>query len=258
MLVDSHCHLQLIDYVKLGQDMSAVIAAAEQAGISKMLCVATTLDDFVKLQKISQQYPCVSISAGLHPNEAQGLPLDYEQLKTQCSDEHVIAVGETGLDYYREPKEQLKWQRDRFMQHIEVAHAVSKPVIIHSRDALEDTLACIKSGNLCAVGGILHCCTYDWQAVKKFLDYNLMISLAGIVTFKNAEYLREVAAKVPLDRILVETDSPYLAPAPHRGKINQPRLVTHTAEAIAVARNTTIEQIYHSTTDNFNRLFAIN
>lgn len=182
---------------------------------------------------------------------------DYELLKTYASDERVIAIGETGLDYYYH-KGDPQWQKERFAKHLELAKDVDKPVIIHTRDAGDDTLNILHEGNVTDYGGVIHCFTETIDFARKAMDLGMMISFSGIVTFKNADALREVAKIVPDDLLLIETDSPYLAPVPHRGKQNTPAYVSHVAETLAKVRNTSIEHIAETTRDNFYRLFRLN
>lgn len=255
MLIDSHCHLNLINYVELGVDMNAVVRAALDNDVLHMLCVGTNLKESHAVIRIAEQFPEVSASIGLHPNETVETEPTFDELVALAAHPKVIAIGETGLDYYRTEASQ-DWQHTRFKTHIEVAKATQKPLIVHTRNARKDTLAILKSGHASECGGVLHCFTEDWDTASAALDLDFYISFSGIVTFKNAIDLQAVAKKVPLERILIETDSPWLAPMPYRGKINQPAYVKHVAEFLAELRGVTFEEIAKHTTQNFYRLFA--
>lgn len=255
MLADSHCHIHLLpDYPACTQ---AALDAAKANGVKWLLNVGTTLVDMPELIKLAAYEP-VYISAGVHPNEDPGVVYTEEVLtEAVLSHPKIIAIGETGLDYYRQDDQQddLTWQRERFITHMNVAKKTKKPLIIHSRHARIDTIDLLTSENADQVGGVMHCFTEDWDMAKKALDLGFYISISGIVTFKNAVELQEVAKKVPLDRLLIETDCPYLAPVPYRGKPNQPAYVKHTAEFIATSRSIEYEVFSESTTRNFERLF---
>jgi TatD DNase family protein len=257
MLVDSHCHIHLLpDYPACTE---AAIAAAKANDVQWLLNVGVSLEDMPELIKLAAYDP-VYISAGVHPNEQPGV-VYAEQVLIDAVNSHpkVIAIGETGLDYYRQDNDEqdLTWQRDRFVTHMNVAKKLKKPMIIHSRHARKDTIDLLRSENAREVGGVMHCFTEDWDMAKKALDLGFYISFSGIVTFKTATELQEVAQKVPLDRILIETDCPYLAPIPFRGKVNQPAYVKHTAEFMAQLRGESFESFAAQTTDNFRRLFSL-
>lgn len=205
---------------------------------------------------IVEAHEQVSASVGLHPNEQDGHDPDIEELLAHAQHPGVIAIGETGLDYFRSEGD-LEWQRDRFRRHIAAARRCGKPLIIHSRDAKEDTLSILAEESASEVGGVMHCFTGDWDMAQRAMELNFYISFSGIVTFKTAQVLQEVAGKMPADRMLVETDCPYLAPVPHRGKPNQPAYVRHVAEFIAELRGETYEQVASVTTDNFRTLFKV-
>ncbi len=254
MLVDSHCHLNLIDYKALGVEMDAVIEAALKNGVEHMLCVGTTLHDVDTILAIANSNAHISASVGLHPNEPIEVEPSIEHLIVLVADPKVIGVGETGLDYYRSSGD-LSWQKERFSNHIHAAKASHKPLIVHTREAKKDTLDILKAEGADTIGGVMHCFTEDWETAKKALDLNFYISFSGILTFKNAVELQAVAKLVPIDRILIETDSPYLAPIPYRGKINQPRYVKQVAEFMAQLRNISFEEVAMKTTENFYRLF---
>ncbi len=256
MFVDSHCHLNMIVPSGDSAQMQAVLDQAKMAGVNYFLCVAVTLEDHVTLSQLASTYDNISISAGLHPNENPGEVLDEATLLKQASDPKVIAIGETGLDYFRSEGD-LSWQRERFIRHIHCAKSLQKPLIIHMREAIEDTLSILKLHKADEIGGVMHCFTENWETAKKALDLNFYISFSGIVTFKSATALQEVAKKVPLDRMLIETDSPYLAPMPYRGKPNVPAYVRHVAEFIAALRQEPLELIAEKTTKNFFSLFKL-
>lgn len=252
--VDSHCHLNLLDLVTFGGDLQNVIRKSNENGVKYFLCVGITLADYEDLIRIADKYENVFISVGLHPNEEPEQRLDVSKILEAAKHPKVIAIGETGLDYYRSSGS-LDWQRERFVQHIHCAKSCHKPLIIHTRAAKEDTLLLMRENYIQEIGGVMHCFTEDWEMAKQALDMNFYISFSGIVTFKNASLLQEVAKKVPLDRMLIETDSPYLAPIPYRGKPNIPAYVSHVAEFIAQLRNEPVTKIAQSTTQNFFRLF---
>ena len=207
------------------------------------------------LEKV-RAYPAISVSAGMHPmaDETDEFSIDY--LKQLATDDKVVAVGETGLDYYYH-KGDPSWQQERFRAHIQVANEVNKPVIIHTRDAANDTLNILREENAEHCSGVIHCFTETQQFAEQAMDLGFMISISGIVTFKNADRLRDIAKTIPDDRLLIETDSPYLAPIPHRGKQNQPAYVSHVAETLAEIRNTSVEHIAEISRNNFYRLFDI-
>jgi len=253
MLIDSHCHLHLIDHQQLGDTLENTLLRAKEAGVTEMLCVSTTLIDRAEILKIAENTG-VYASIGLHPNEPVDQEPSIEALLALADHPKIIAIGETGLDYYRS-EENNDYQKERFIRHIAAAKTSSKPLIIHTRQAREDTLAILKAEKASEVGGVMHCFTEDWETASKAMDMNFYISLSGIVTFKNAVELQAIAKKMPLDRLLIETDSPYLAPIPHRGKINQPCYVKLVAEYIAALRGISFEEIASQTTDNFRRLF---
>lgn len=255
-LVDSHCHLDRLDLTPFDNDLQKVFDHAKEKQVTTFLSVSVDLAEHAGLAKIADLYPQVYISAGMHPDEAPGVPLDEKKLADAANHPKVIAIGETGLDYYRVDGD-VKWQQDRFVQHIALAKKTKKPLIIHTRSAREDTIAILQSEQANEVGGVMHCFTEDWDMAKQALDLGFYISISGIVTFKNANELREVAKKVPLSRLLIETDSPYLAPVPYRGKSNIPGYVYYVAECLAALRNVEIDVIAKETTHNFFMLFAI-
>lgn len=253
MLVDSHCHLNMLN--EYPHDLASIFNNARDNGVEHMLCVCVTLEKFPEILAIAKEYPQVSSSVGLHPTQVTDNEPTVEQLMHHAQHKEVVAIGETGLDYYRCEGEDMSWQQARFVTHISVAKQIQKPLIIHTRAAQKDTIAFMKSENAQDIGGVMHCFTEDWGMAKQALDLGFYISISGIVTFKNALQVQEVAKKVPLDRLLVETDAPYLAPVPFRGKANQPAYVRHTAQAIADLRNITFDEVAQKTTQNYFSLF---
>lgn len=253
MLVDSHCHIPM-----LGQDMKVdeVIANAKALGVEHMLCVSVDLETYPEILSLAEQYDCIYASVGVHPNTSMQEEVTHETLVQLASNNHVIAIGETGLDYFRSEGD-LEWQRERFRTHIRAAKSVNKPLIIHNRKVGEDITRILEEEGADAVGGVMHCFVDDWETAQKAMEMNFYISFSGIVTFKNAKEVQEVAKQVPLERMLVETDSPYLTPVPYRGKPNQPGYTRYVAEFIAALRDTTLEHVAEQTTTNFFKLFNI-
>jgi len=245
--------LDRLEWDKLALDLDQVLHNARQAQVEHMLCVSVSLSEFPAMKALVAAYPQVSISCGEHPLH-QTEQVDPELLLRCCADPAVVAVGETGLDYFYNPDSKIT-QQHAFISHIQVARQLNKPLIVHTRDARADTLALLTDYQARDCGGVLHCFTEDWDTAKAALDLGFYISLSGIVTFRNAEELRQVAKKVPADRLLIETDSPYLAPVPYRGKTNQPAYVSAVATCIAEQRGVTIAELAAQTTDNFYRLF---
>lgn len=254
MLVDSHCHLTLLDLNKYGGSLDAVLVAAKEQGVGYFLCVSVDLDTFPAILRIAETHEEVFASVGIHPNTPAGCELSIERLTELAEIPRVVAIGETGLDYFRSHGD-LEWQRSRFRLHIAAAREVQKPLIIHSREASEDVLRILAEEGAAEVGGVMHCFVGDWATAQKALDLNFYISFSGIVTFRNAKTVQEAAQRVPLDRLLVETDSPYLAPVPYRGKDNQPAYVRYVAESIAGLKGIPLNELAEATTENFFRLF---
>jgi TatD DNase family protein len=224
--------------------------------VGAALCAGVTLERFPAVLAIARQYPNIFAAVGVHPDTREGLEADVETLIRLADDPRVVAIGETGLDYYRLEGD-LEWQRKRFRVHIEAAKGCGKPLIIHTRAAREDTLKIIREERAGEVGGVFHCFTEDSETARTAIDLGFHVSFSGIVTFKNAEDLKKIAAELPLDRILVETDAPYLAPVPHRGRLNEPAYVSHVAVEIARLRGIAVEEVAAATTANFYRLFAV-
>lgn len=257
MLVDSHCHLNMLDLDDFEGSLDNVIKLASEAGVQHMLCVCVELADFPELQKIAENYANVTISVGIHPNAKLDNEPTLEKLIELGKYAKCIAIGETGLDYYRdESLANERIQQLRFKNHIKAALHLKKPLIIHTRSAAVDTIRIMQNEKASEIGGVMHCFAENWEVAKQALDLNFYISFSGIVTFKNAANLHEVAKKVPLDRMLIETDSPYLAPVPYRGKQNHPALVKHVAESIATLRGIAYEQVARITTQNFADCFT--
>lgn len=256
MFIDSHCHLDRLKLEEFDNNLLNVVEQATNANVNKMLCVSVTLEDFPSMAEKTLDFPQVLLSCGAHPlNQDDEIDPD-NLLRLAQSDERVIAIGETGLDYFYAPETKAV-QMDSFIKHVQVARQVNKPLIIHTRDAKQDTLDVLNQEQAHDVGGILHCFTETWEMAKSALDLGFYISLSGIVTFKNAAALREVAKQIPDDRLLIETDAPYLAPVPHRGKQNQPAYVVEVAKHLASIRGQSVEHIAKISSDNFNRLFNL-
>ena len=256
MLVDSHCHLDRLDLAAHGGSLDAALDAARGRGVRHFLCIGVSADNAAAVKALSDRYADVDCSIGVHPLDLQedSQPaLDW--LLGELAHPHAVAIGETGLDYHYEPQAAQR-QQDSFRLHLEAARLTGKPVIVHTRAARADTLALLGEASL-AQAGVLHCFTEDWDMARAALDLGYYISLSGIVTFRNASQLREVARQVPADRLLVETDSPYLAPVPYRGKANLPAYVREVAEFIAQLRGVAFETLAEQTTENFRRLFPL-
>lgn len=256
MYIDSHCHLDRIDLKPYDNNFSKFVEEARKHQMKHMLCVGIDLKTYPAMRKLVAPYDDISVSVGVHPNTKVIEEPTIDQLLKLSDDEKVIAIGETGLDYYRS-KGDLEWQKQRFRTHIEVAKLTNKPIIIHTREAGQDALDILEEMKADEVGGIIHCFSEDWAFAKRALDINFYISFSGIVTYKTATNVQEVAQKVPADRYLIETDCPYLAPVPHRGKQNYPMYVRHVAEYIAKFRATTVDNIAKQSSDNFRKLFSI-
>lgn len=251
-LIDSHCHIPLI---QPEIDLENILNEAKAQNIIHMLCVSVDLPGFPAIKKLAEDHEMISASVGIHPNTEMDEELTVDEIVELADHEKVVAIGETGLDYFRSEGD-LEWQRDRFRRHIRAAKESKKPLIIHTRDAKEDTLKVLEEENAAEIGGVMHCFVEDWETAQRAMDMNFMISFSGIVTFKNAKDLQEVAKLTPIEKMLVETDSPYLAPTPNRGKTNQPAYVRYVAEFIAGLKETSIEEVAEHTTRNYQSLFA--
>ncbi len=257
MLVDSHCHIDHLDLTLFNGQLKNVFDNATQHGVTRMLCAGIDLACWPALYQQVEPYQQVDIAVGLHPNTAAEQPLDEALMERYAQSPRVVALGETGLDYYHHTETVHKRsQQESFCKHIAMARRLKKPLIIHTRDATLDTLSLLRSEGASEIGGVIHCFTETWDVAVKAMDLNFYISLSGIVTYKNASALRDVAKKLPIDRLLVETDAPYLAPVPYRGKPNQPAWVRHVAECVAKSRGESLEQVAASTTANYHRLFG--
>ncbi|WP_295390254.1 TatD family hydrolase [uncultured Thiodictyon sp.] len=255
MFTDSHCHLDRVDLTPYEGDFARLMAATSAAGVSQLLCVCIDLPHYGALRALIDPYPQIAVSVGVHPNETAGTEPTAEDLVALAADPRNVAIGETGLDYFRGEGD-LEWQRERFRTHIAAARVCTKPLIIHTRNAREDSIRILREEGADAVGGVLHCFTEDWETARQGLDLGFYVSFSGIVTFKTAAALREVARRVPLDRLLIETDSPYLAPVPHRGKPNEPRFVSQVAACLAEVRGLPMEELAQVTSANYVRLFG--
>ena len=252
MLVDSHCHL---DFPELAADRDGVMERMREAGVSHALTISTTLATFAAVRQVAHERPNVWCSAGVHPDERRDeREASFDELVAMAKDARVVAIGETGLDYFRVEGD-TEWQRERFRTHIRAARAARKPLVIHTRAAADDTLRIMREEGAEEAGGVMHCFTETWEVAEAAMALGFHISFSGIVTFKNAAALKEVARRVPLERMLVETDSPYLAPVPHRGKTNEPAFVKHVAGEVARLRGIDFEEVARATTRNFFRLF---
>lgn len=254
MLVDSHCHLDMLRLE--GEPLADVLLEASELGVQHMLSVAVSLERFPAMMDMIRPHTQISASVGVHPDGTDGEDPDEDRLVTLAADNRIVAIGETGLDYFRVEGD-TEWQRERFRRHIRAARACGKPLIVHTRQARQDTLNIMKEECASEVGGVLHCFTEDWAMARAAMDMNFHISFSGIVTFKNAVDLKEVARQVPSDRILVETDSPFLAPVPKRGKQNRPAYVRYVAEYVAALRDISFEELAGCTTNNFYQLFKV-
>lgn len=252
MFIDSHCHLNFPDLMLREADVMTQMQANQ---VSHALCVSVNLEDYPQVLAVAERHPHVFASVGVHPDYEDIADPNIEQLVTLAANPRVVAIGETGLDYFR-LKGDLEWQRERFRTHIRAARASGKPLIIHTRAAADDTLRIMREEGADQIGGVMHCFTESQAVAEQALALNFYISISGIVTFKNAVALKEVAKNIPLDRLLIETDSPYLAPVPYRGRTNEPGWVKYVAEAIAELRGMPAEALGHATSANFFRLFS--
>ncbi len=252
-IIDSHCHLDRVDLSSFGGSMESLLAHAKTLSVEEFLCICIDLEHFDDVFSLAKKYPQIYASVGVHPCELEGKDPSVEELLTLTKHDKIIAIGETGLDYFHVEKVMADWQRDRFRRHIKASNQSGKPMIIHTRNAKKDTIAIMQAEK--AEQGVMHCFSEDWETAKAALDLGFYISFSGIITFKNAENLREVAKKVPSDRLLVETDSPYLTPAPYRGKSNSPAYSYYVAEKLAEIRSVSINDIASTTTSNFEQLF---
>jgi len=256
VLIDSHCHLDRVDLSLYQNDFSTFMQHTRDAGVGHMLCVSIDLESYPEMLALVLPYEDISISVGVHPNDFDRREPDVADLVALAAHPRNVAIGETGLDFFRSQGD-LDWQRKRFRTHIQAAIEAGKPLIVHTRDARQETLEIMAEEKAEQAGGVLHCFTENWDMASAGLEMGFYISFSGIVTFKNAGELRDVAARVPLDRLLIETDSPYLAPTPYRGKPNEPKYLYRVAEAIAELRGMEAEELAVQTAVNFQRLFGV-
>jgi TatD DNase family protein len=252
MYVDSHCH---VDFPALITQMPDILQRMKQNQVKGALCVSVNLPDWPALLTLVEQHPELWASVGVHPDYEDTIEPSVEDLVSRSVHPKVVAIGETGLDYFRLTGN-LDWQRARFRTHIQAARQCRLPLIIHTRSSSQDTLDIMREENAADIGGVMHCFTESWEVAQASIAMNFYISFSGIVTFKNAVDLQDVARRIPLDRLLIETDSPYLAPVPHRGKLNDPSKVIHVAEKIADLRGVPVQVIEEASTENFHRLFS--
>ena len=252
MFVDSHCHIDFPDYA---EGVAPLLANMRNADVGYALCISVNLENFPRVLAVAQAHDNVFASVGVHPDHDDGREPDVAELVALAAHPKVVAIGETGLDYYRMAREDVDWQRERFRTHIRAARQAGKPLVIHTRNASEDTLAIMAEEGADEAGGVMHCFTENQAVADAALAMGFYISFSGIVTFKNAKALKEVARHVPLDRLLIETDAPYLAPTPHRGHRNEPAYVRHVAEEIAALRGIDLEEVAQASTRNFFNLF---
>jgi TatD DNase family protein len=257
MYIDSHCH---INFPELAVRMPEILGKMAENDVSHALCVSVDLPHFPSVLALAEQYPNIYASVGVHPDYEDTPEPSVDDLIRLSDHPKIVAIGETGLDYYRLEGD-LEWQRERFRRHIRASRATGKPLIIHTRSASEDTIRIMREEgagtNAGGAGGVMHCFTESLEVAKASIEMGFYISFSGIVTFKSAKDLQAVAREVPLENMLIETDSPYLAPVPHRGKMNEPGLVRHVAEYLATLKNVPLEKIAQQTTDNFFSLFKI-
>ncbi len=252
MFVDSHCHL---DFPDLAHQTDQILARMADNQVTHALCVGVDLPDFPRVRALAEAHDNLFASVGVHPDYTDTPEPTVEELVALARHPRVVAIGETGLDYFR-LKGDLEWQRQRFRTHIRAAREAGKPLIIHTRQAAEDTLRVMREEGAGEAGGVMHCFTETWEVAEAAMDMGFYISFSGIVTFKNAEALREVARRVPLERMLIETDSPYLAPVPFRGKTNEPAFVRYVAEEIARLKGVGVTDVGEATSRNFFNLFV--
>ena len=253
MFIDSHCH---IDFPELSDNMDQLLGNMRNAKVTHALCVSVNLADWPRVLALAEQHNNLFASVGVHPDQPVDETEPQEQdLIRRADHPRIVAIGETGLDYYRLVGD-LTWQRNRFRTHLRAARSCGKPLIIHTRAASEDTITIMGEEKAGDAGGVMHCFTETWDVARAALDLGFYISFSGIITFKTAADLREVVRQVPLEQLLIETDSPYLAPVPYRGKTNQPAYVKHVAECVSQIKNVPLEVVAKTTTENFFKLFS--
>ncbi|WP_372861460.1 TatD family hydrolase [Spongiibacter sp.] len=256
MLVDSHCHLDRIDLSPYDGDLAAAVSAAVERGVERMLCIGIDINNAPTVVDIAQRFDNIYASVGIHPLDISDEICEVEALLQLADQPKVVAIGETGLDYYYSAEKKVEQQRS-FANHLQAASRCGKPVIVHTRDAREDTLSLIAEHGDPRVAGVLHCFTESWEMASAAMDMGYYISFSGIITFKNAAELRDVVKRVPIERLLVETDSPYLAPVPYRGKKNEPKYVREVAECVAELKGLSLAEVAAHTTRNFDQLFKL-
>ena len=252
-IVDSHCHIDRVDLDAFGGSIKSMLEHAAGLSVTKFLCVCINLENFDQVHNLALAHHNVFASVGVHPIETNCKDPEIDELLVYAKSDRVIAIGETGLDYFHVKKDDANWQRERFRRHISASNESGKPMIVHMRDAKNDTIRILSEEK--AEAGVMHCFTGDWETAKAALDLGMHISFSGILTFNNAKPLREVAKKIPADRLLVETDCPYLTPMPFRGKPNSPAYTYYVVERLAEIRSTSIDEMAAVTTQNFNQLF---
>jgi len=254
MFIDSHCHLDKVDLSPYDGNFEAMLAAAKARDVSRMLCVSIDLEQFERMYSLVAGRDHVDMSVGVHPLHAHETPVTADQLVELAKRPEIVALGETGLDYYYNT-ETVEIQKAGFIAHLQASRETGLPVIVHTRDARQDTLDIIREHGDPSVAGVLHCFTESWEMAEQALELGYYISFSGIITFRNAESLRDVVKQVPMERILIETDSPYLAPVPFRGKKNEPQYVPEVAQMIADLKGLRLEEVAQISADNYNRLF---
>ena len=253
LFVDSHCH---IDFEDLARQEEALFVRMAEASVASAVCIGVSIESLPGILALAERHEQVFATVGVHPEHTEGQDPSVEELVCLAAHPKVIGIGETGLDYYWH-KDRPEWQRERFRRHIRAARVCGKPLVVHTREAAEDVLRILREEKAREVGGVMHCFTETLAVAEEALAEGFHISFSGILTFKNAQQIKEVAASIPLDRILIETDSPYLAPVPYRGKLNEPSYVPHVAAEIARLRGISIEEVAEATTANFCRLFRV-
>jgi TatD DNase family protein len=253
LFVDSHCHINFPDFT---EDIDALVTRMVEARVTHAMCISVTYPEWPSVIALADRFPNIYATAGVHPDYEDIEEPTVDSLLEKATHPKVQAIGETGLDYYRLTGD-LSWQRERFRTHIRAARECKKPLVIHTRNASEDTIAIMREERASEVGGVMHCFTESWEVASQAMDLGFHISFSGIVSFKSAKELQDVARKVPLERMLIETDSPYLAPVPYRGKRNEPAFVANVAQAIAALRGVDVETIGHATSQNFFELFKV-
>ena len=256
MYFDSHCHLDRIDLGEYDNNIDTLVNTIESSLVTRMVCISVSLETFDTMYQKISPYPQIFCSVGVHPGYEDVREPSIDTLVSLSEKSKVVAIGETGLDYAN-MTDNMQWQRDRFAVHIEAAKISGLPLVIHTREAREDTLKIMHDRNASVVGGVMHCFTEDWEMAKQAIDMGFYISISGIVTFNKASNVREMAKLIPLDRLLIETDSPWLSPTPFRGKQNHPGRVSLVAEKLAEIRQEDVETIARVTYDNANRLFNL-